>query len=185
MKRKAAVWLAVGLALVLAVGAAAVAGSGDDPLITLSYLKQIFLPEVKQEIAEDVSAEITDEVRTLIEAAVEEALSAYEPPAQTVEPVQVEVNFKVLRLQEGQILLGGEGCEVIWRSGHAMAISVYDDQGLADMTAGAEVFHGEELVRNHYYNIPREDGRGLEVLSAEAYLMVRGPYTISQAEASE
>ncbi|MBR7142477.1 MAG: hypothetical protein IKD06_02950 [Clostridia bacterium] len=185
MKRKAAIWLAVALAFILAVGAAAVAGSGDDPLITLSYLKEIFLPQVKDEIGKDVSAQITDEIQALIDAAVEEALAAYEPPAQTVEPVQAEVNFKVLRLEKGQVLLGGEGCEIIWRSGRAMAISTYDDQGLADMTAGAEVFHGEELARNHFYNIPRQDGRGLEVLSGEAYLMVRGDYTLSQAEASE
>jgi len=92
--------------------------------------------------------------------------------------------FQVLVLEKGQKLIGGEGTEIIFRGGDGggKAIAIGSESGgLADVTSGGTINTGENIPVNHLLIISRDDGRGLEVTSKNAYLLVKGPYEIKQA----
>lgn len=84
--------------------------------------------------------------------------------------------YEVVHLQAGDKILGGEGTEIILRSGEAKAVD-NGSNGISDLTAGTELWSGNSLKANHVILIPRADGRGVNV-TTEAYFMIRGSYTI-------
>ena len=86
--------------------------------------------------------------------------------------------YTVIYLTKGQKLLSESSLELVLRSGTAETVSPYAHQGLSDMTAGAELYNGDSVPKNHQIMVPRGDGRGIIITSAEAYVMVRGPYTV-------
>ena len=93
--------------------------------------------------------------------------------------VSPDAAFEVVHLTHGQRLRSRDGSlELILRSGAASVISREAEQGIADMTGGGDLLHGESIPRNHYLLIPRADGRAVSVTSIDAYLMVRGDYEI-------
>ncbi len=103
------------------------------------------------------------------------------PPTDT-EPEEtptapVSMTYTAIRLTKGQSIVGN--CELILRSGTATALCP-GVNGLSDLTAGADLANGTEITPNHQLLVPRDDGRGLTVTSEEAYVMVRGPYVISE-----
>jgi len=157
MKRS---WVFLGtMALTLAIGVAigqvgsadsgAVPGSADDPVVTKSY----------------------------VDAKVAAAGTGGGTPTGSTAPVPGIDTFKVVPLNPGQILTGGEGTEVIVRTGQTTAIASANG-GLSDLTGGADLAQGAAITNNHMLLIPRNDGRGLKVGSAVAYVLVRGTYTV-------
>ncbi|MCR4600670.1 MAG: hypothetical protein K5767_02880 [Clostridia bacterium] len=84
--------------------------------------------------------------------------------------------FSVVHLDQGQKILGAEGTEIILRSGEATAID-NGSNGVSDLTSGEDLTMGKAIQTNHLLLVPRNDGRGL-AMSTEAYLMVRGGYTL-------
>jgi hypothetical protein len=70
--------------------------------------------------------------------------------------------------------------ELILRSGSAVVVSPFADQGLSDITGGADLLNGRQISFNHALIIPRGgDGRGIKITSRDgAYVMVRGDYEI-------
>jgi hypothetical protein len=159
MKRRGKVLTTVIVALLLIaaiyiVAIAADYGSADDPLISLSYLKETLLPDIMKQVDSRVDAAVSswnhDSVQT----------------------------YSVLQLSKGQVLVGGEGAEIIFRSGAAVCVSPYADIGLSDATQGIELLNGGALVKNHLYIIPRADGRGVKAAADQNYFMVRGTYQI-------
>jgi hypothetical protein len=67
------------------------------------------------------------------------------------------------------------------RAGEAEAVVPESAQGnLSDYTVGAEIGDGEAIPLNHMILIARGDGRGIRVLSGEAYIMIRGEYTVDE-----
>jgi len=87
--------------------------------------------------------------------------------------------FSPVHVMMGHVLLGHEGTEVILRSGVAMA-NVPGADGLVDITAGEDLLHGAEILRNHMLIVPRQDGRGVWALS-DAWFMVKGGFDIVAA----
>jgi len=91
--------------------------------------------------------------------------------------------FEVLVLERGQKLIAGEGTEIILRGGKGggKAIAIASESGgLADVTSGSskDILTGESIPLNHLLIVSRDDGRGLEVVSENAYLLVKGTYVI-------
>jgi len=82
-----------------------------------------------------------------------------------------------VRAVGGQRIIGGEGTEIILRGGQATAFTSGPD-GLVNVTFGTELFGGESIPANHLLIVPRADGRGVNVHSAEAWFIIRGEYTI-------
>ena len=172
MKRKRNIILSVFAVLLVGVTllAAAAAGGADDPVISLSYLNNVFKPQLKTEIASDTAA--------AIEAAKPGIVS------ETKQQVLAEVGngssaFVPLMLTEGQTLYpNGGSVEVLLRRG---AFSCVDtaEEGIVNLTSGLDQTNGEELSLQNLYLIPRDDGRGIRATaSTECWVMVRGAYRI-------
>lgn len=79
--------------------------------------------------------------------------------------------FRIVILQEGQSIQCPVGTEVLLYFGSATA-----QIKLSDVTAGATVYDGEALERNHLY-LSRDPGAGV-LAAGEVYLLVSGEYTL-------
>ena len=64
------------------------------------------------------------------------------------------------------------------RAGSAYCVAPDASQGIADYTAGAEIYNYQYLTKNHMCLIPRGDGRGIVADSESVFVMVKGEYTI-------
>lgn len=197
-KKKLSVIVSILLGVLLTVLAvlSTSAYSDNDPLITLSYLEQIFAPSLKEEIiaqvnsitpAED-SQESVPAINENYEAAenIDEAENAQQVDnSEQTETVPTQnssesKSYTLLELTLGQTVMADSICEFIVRPGSRVAaVSPFPAQGIADITNGIEVLSGEMISINAYCLIPRgSDGRGISVLSEKAYIMIRGDYTI-------
>ena len=139
---------------------AATAGSADDPLITKSYLDGPFLEQVRSLVDQ-----IVDDRKAELEAALGEAAG------QSTGNV-----FTVVTLNQGQVLEGDVGCEVMLRIGAAVC-GTPGTVGLIDTTDGTNLGNGKALVTNHLYMITIST-RTVTATSNTAKVLVRGPYTI-------
>lgn len=152
----------------------------SDPLVTLSYVNETLIPKIEKEVTDKVLAALKEN---------EAEIPADEPETQepAVEPTpSVDLSglkYTVIHLTKGQKLFANgestESLEVILRAGDAVSVSPFKDQGVADLTASTQLLDGDKFVKNNYCIIPRgQDGRGLEIISDEAYLLVRGVYEV-------
>lgn len=162
--------IGIGLATVLCIGtyvsaaSEATPGSVNDPLATKSYVDsqlENMIGIFQELLANNKNTDV-----------------AQPQPTEPVEtPAPVSSTYKVLGpLPVGTIILGGEGTEVILRSGKALA-KCPGENGLSDVTQGTDITNEKEIPLNHLLIIPRQDGRGITI-THEAYLMIRGDYTI-------
>jgi len=173
--------LAVAVTLGISVFAASY-DSSEDPLISLSYLMNIFKPEIEKDYKEK-NAELESTVAslenkiTLLEQKLEN--TTVTPPAETTpEDDAPSAQFEVIELTWGEALYAVSACEIILRAGEAYCIAPDATQGLANLTTAAEIYNGQPLTKNHHLLIPRGDGRGLMANSQSVFIMVRGEYKI-------
>ena len=176
MKNKKVIVTAVSLAIVsvLAITAAAAYDSSEDPLISLSYLRDIFKKELLSEVDEKLENfkadfEYDGNTDNNDNSGEDETNAPAEVPSQT---------YEVVELSEGDALYAISACEIILRSGKAVCVAPDATQGIADLTDATEIYNGYDLTKNHLCLIPRGDGRGLTASSETVYIMVRGDYTI-------
>lgn len=190
-KTRAAVLLAFVLALALYVSAFAANGydSTVDPLITLSYLNDVFMPQVREQVqtlidgggasstvgsGAEALASIQDEILSLQNrlAALEEGGTGTSSGGSAA--------FLAIEVKQGQVIYAtGTSCELVLRSGTATIVSPFENQGLSDFTDGVDLQNGASVPSNHLLLIPRaNDGRGITVTSSSAWIMVRGEYKI-------
>lgn len=151
MKRKwkiAAAVLCVCLLLTVAYAATSGAGTQNDPLVTLSYLTNIFAPKVKEladQTVEEYQAENRDELEGMIDGWDEEV-------RQAIDEAEVSgssgATYQTVTLEGDQVLVLGEGCEVILRSGTAKWTA---ESLLMDTTSGKGLASGKKLEMNHLY----------------------------------
>lgn len=155
--------IALGMAFSLAIGAVVGAySSEDDPLISLSYINEVVIPNIKSYIEQRIG---------------ESKLSQDSVPVISYEQ-SVPVNYEVVALTKDQELIAEDSVEIILRSGQAVVISPFDNQGIGNMANGAELLNGEPLPKNNYCIIPRGDGRGVHANTDGCYFLVRGEYVI-------
>ena len=150
--------------------------SSDDPLISKSWIDNIFYPQ------------ITEYVYTKIQEVKDFISQNFEKPSQVPTEVQTvtdstasfDLSYKVITLTKGQKLVATEGSlEIILRpGGEATVYSEIAQNGVADLTNGTELLSGSPVPINSYCLIPRADGRGIICTSGNAYVMVRGNYAI-------
>jgi len=142
---------------------AAEVGSSGDPLVTLSYLEEIFMDQVMDR----VDGKIAERNRDI----------AQELSGQTSAGSASTDTFIVVTLTKGQTLTGGIGCEVMLRVGTASCIAP-SAPGLIDETTAATLNNGGALAANHLYMMTI-DGRGVLATADTTKLLVRGSYTIA------
>lgn len=153
----------------------------NDPLVSLSYIDEVVKPEYEAKIKElsDIITELTDTVIALDEklAAANEKIAAIsgENPEVTENASSL---YEVVRLDKGAKLLAKSPCEIILRSGTAIAVSMIEN-GLNNITDGSELLNAAEIPLYNCLLVPRgDDGRGIQITSIEAYVMVRGDYEV-------
>jgi len=129
-----------------------------DPLVTQSYVEMR-----------------VEELKTYL---LEEFAKSNDSSGDTSnEELEKYIRFIPVELKVGDNLIGGEGSEIVLRSGKAISIASIDG-GLLDVTDGTDLNDNENVMLNHMLVIPRSDNRGIRIISASAYAMVKGPYEI-------
>ena len=151
---RAAALLVLSALLMTTVSLAAEAGSGEDPLVTLSYLNDTFFNSIMERVDQKIAQ------RT----------------GQAVSGGSSSASFAVVTLSEGQTLTGGVGCEVMLRVGSAVCVSP-SDPGLIDETTAATLANGGALAQNHLYMMTIE-GRGVRATAGTVKVLARGSYTV-------
>jgi hypothetical protein len=198
-KLKISVISALTVAILLCVSVFAANGydSTADPLITLSYLNDVFMPQIYEQMESLVSGgnvgsgggNITNSALTAIEdellnlQARLAALEASGSGGNTATSGSSDTTFKAIEVKKGQTVLAvGSSCELVLRAGSARIVSPFtgeNAQGLADFTGGKDLQDGTDVPSNHLLLIPRgDDGRGIIITSSSAWIMVRGEYKI-------
>lgn len=148
--------MAICIAAVVALGCiglvfAAEPGSGDDPLISKSYIDDVLLPKIYAYIDNAVGGNAS---------------------------AGVSNSFEVVTVGAGKKVTGGAGTEMILRMGSGSIIASARG-GLADATMGADLGDGAAIPSNHLLIVPLNDGRGVRIASeSDAILMIKGSYNI-------
>ena len=91
--------------------------------------------------------------------------------------VDAKTAYTPVQLTAGQRMIGTAGTEIILRSGLATAIG-NSENGIADLTGGADLMTGASVELNHLLLVPRSDGRGITAVT-DIWVMVRGEYSIN------
>ncbi len=141
--------------LVTTVAAFATAGDEGDPLITLSYITDVLLPDIDSRIDKKV------------DTSVNEAMSNGEGSS-----------FVLVNVDKNQKIIGDEGTEFLLRAGDGTIIAT-SQGGVADLTDGVDLSNGTQVPLNHHLLVPRNDQRGM-AFTTDAIVMVKGTYQISK-----
>ncbi len=155
-------------AVILSAADGVTPGSEQDPIVTQSYVEQkseqikYYIDSLIEKINGDNSAQ-NQEIAKLREELKNAANAAGK--------------FQVVELQKDQILIAGEGAEIIPRSGKFSAVEdAYG--GLSDITAARDLKNGEAVVNNHMLIAAMGEGRGLKALADKSFLIIKGTYTL-------
>ena len=154
MKKNSMVKLSVTLVFVLLTlfcfsGSAANPGTEEDPLVSLSYVNDVLIPQLKSYIDSQIQQQ---------------------PAASSNDALQL------VNLKKGQTIIGYQGTEFILRMGSAQVIAT-DKGGIADVTLGMDLPMGAEMPPNHLLIVPYTDWRGV-TMKTDGILLVRGMYSI-------
>lgn len=160
--------------------AAGTAGSQGDPLVTLSYLNEVFLPELLGKVDEQLagrSEALADELSAQMERDVARLEEKYGAPTSAEgAPAGTVDSFTVVTLTSGQTLYGEIGCEVLLRVGTATVVSP-SSPGLIDLTSATTLDSGKALTKNHLYMMTIDE-RGVKATAATTKVLVRGTYEV-------
>jgi len=160
---RAIVLLLISGMLMMTASVAAEAGSSDDPLVTLSYLKETFMDDILKKVDEKISAR-NGQIARQLEGEITDGSGEV-------------ATFTVVTLSQGQVLTGDIGTEVMLRVGSAACVAP-SAPGLIDESSASALNNGGALVQNHLYMMTIE-GRGVKATAATTKLLVRGAYSIA------
>ena len=137
--------------LTLTVAATGGAGTSSDPLVTLSYLNEKFLPQGLSDVdkktasrEKELSQKLTEQVKSETKAFEQKYGASGGSSGGTAQ------SFTVVTLSKGQTLSMGVGCEAMLRTGSGVCVAT-SNPGLVDETSGASIAGGEALIKNHLY----------------------------------
>ena len=180
--KKRGVRIGLSTALVVVVLAAVVAvaadaGSQGDPLVTLSYLRDVFTKQVMDQTEvklRERDLRLTTELEQKI-AQAEQELQAHGGGSSSGTVGGAVMTFVPVDLSAGQTLWGSTGCEVMLRSGKAVCAANKGTPGLVDTTDGSSLGEGGSLKADHLYMMTTDRG---VTAKGNVTLLVRGGYTI-------
>ncbi len=194
MNKKWMIWMTCVMVAVLMVAGlgviAAEYGSQSDPLITLSYIEEVLLPDTKEEVDEqiqealkdyedllgdqtkDVEKYIDKKLRSFAAGDVDDALIAEIATAivqQMDASVPANAPWAVVDVPAGYTVACEAGVQVILRSGQASC-----DGALVDLSDGETLTSGN-LTANHLYTA---DAQSRTLTSQGCTLLIAGSYTV-------
>ena len=172
--RKTGIVVSVAVILVLSAVIISVAdgvtpGSDQDPIVTQSYVEQKS-EQIKYYI-DSLIAKANDD-----NAAQNQEIAKLREDIKNV-PASGTGRFEVVEMQKNQILIAGEGAEIIPRSGKFSAIYGANG-GLSDITSAKDLKNAESIVMNHMLIASRGDGRGVKAMADKSFLIIKGTYTL-------
>jgi len=141
--------------------------SRSDPIITLSYLTNVFRPR----IMEDVRSTEQQMVQRF-----NERINSFELPGNPPAKPGPADAFAVVTLSRGQSLTCSVGVEIMLRIGSATATG--SAPALVDYTSGSTLSSGGALRVNHMYLVTIE-GNGISATADTVRVLVRGVYRIT------
>ncbi|MDR0491049.1 MAG: hypothetical protein LBH28_07380 [Oscillospiraceae bacterium] len=175
MKRKLIISVAVLAAVVFVSGASILAvassGSESDPFVTLSFLTDVFRPQIMVEI-DKTDRELSEKFDARISEFEARLQSSLGSAAEAHSSADV---FSVVTLTSGQSLTCSVGAELMLRVGNATGFG--SAPALVDYTGGSTLASGASLIANHMYLVTIE-GNGVNAAAGTVRLLVRGNYTI-------
>ena len=154
----------------------------EDPLVSLSYINEVVIKAYDEKI-EELETKLTE--ATDLIAQMNETLTAANAEIEALKNTSDEIpadsalgQFEVVHLSQNAKLLALSPCEIILRTGSAIVVSITSN-GLNDITTGDELLNAVSVPLYHCLLVPRgDDGRGIQITSGDAYVMVRGDYKV-------
>ena len=194
----AAVLVLISLASYLSITAEY--GDKEDPLVTLSYVNEVLTPQTMEKFNAEIDAkktEFSQELDAKIKEAsdkIEVLISAYGTESQTgelnenlVSMIADEVikkmgaaqggtdsGWTLLKLNAGQSVTCGIGCEIVLRLGSATCVSS-GTTGPIDLSDATVLAPDKGYAENHLYLVTIE-GRGLKAGSNGCTILIKGDY---------
>ncbi|MCL2366436.1 MAG: hypothetical protein FWC75_05235 [Oscillospiraceae bacterium] len=179
MRNKLAIGLVIIAAVVFISGASILAvaspnlpGSQGDPFITLSYLTNIFRPQVMNEVRAT-----EQEMVQRFESRIAELERQLQSGGAGQGAVGTADRFHVVTLSRDQTLTASVGAEIMLRVGTATALGA-SPPALVNYTTGNTLVAGTALTVNHM-NLVTIEGNGIRATADTVRVLVRGSYTIS------
>ena len=175
MKKKLAIICALAALIAAAaiIGAAAAGsepGGQDDPLVTLSYIRDVFAGEILDEVNR-----IADSETEAFYAAFGDRLAQVEEQYGEGAEAAQRSTYRLVELSDGQRMVCARGTELMLRIGRAY-VSADDIPGLVDTSSTDNLNDGGELEKNHMYMVTIE-GNGIRA-SGTVKLIARGEWEI-------
>lgn len=199
--KKWSIWLTcVLVAVMMIAGLGAIAaeyGSQSDPLVTLSYIEKVLLPNAKKDVDETVADaveefedELSDSNKT-IQNYIDKKLRSFasgDVDDQLIEAIAGsvleqaggsvtagEVSWSVVQVPAGYTAVCDIGVQAILRVGQASCVAT-GTPGLIDLSNGETLENGGGLAANHLYAVSVQ-GRGIYTAQG-CTLLIAGSYTI-------
>lgn len=177
-------WLCGILALLSAMTITVLAAtydSSEDPIISLSYLTEVFRPNLVKEYEAKIAA-LEAKVDALTDGTYTPNTSVPTETEPVTDTTTTTTNtYEVIEMKYGDCLFAEGPIDVLLRSGKAICIAPNASQGISDYTEGVEIYNGENLTVNHMCLIPRGDGRGIMATAQTVYIMVKGEYSLVES----
>lgn len=199
--KKWSIWLTcVLVAVMMIAGLGAIAaeyGSQSDPLVTLSYIEQVLLPNAKKDVDKSVSdamenfedalsdsdktiqSYIDKKLRSFASGDVDEELIdaiAAAVVEQNGDSITAgEVSWSVIQVPAGSTVVCEVGVQAILRVGQATCVAA-GSPGLIDLSNGETLANGGALASNHLYTASIQ-GRGIYTAQG-CTLLIAGSYAI-------
>jgi len=177
MKRKIIIGILVLAAVMFISGSSILAfaspGTQTDPFVTLSYLTEIFRPQIMTDVR-TTEQSLIQRFNTQI-AALETQLEAGQSSSAPPSPSAAE-RFSVVTLSRGQSLACSVGTELMLRIGTATGSG--SAPALVNYTSGETLSAGSALVTNNMYLVTIE-GNGVRATADTVRVLVRGSYRIT------
>ena len=183
MRRIAAALLAI-LLLASCIAAVAAGGSSSDPLLTQSYITDIYIPETVAQADEEIAAglgKVYDDALNELKAQAE----LYQARANALagEGGGYAASFTEQRIKRGDIITLDTGSSGMLLAGSA-TIS-YTSGGVVDMTTAADITSGAAMTAQHRYLAAENTICQLTVTSDTAVLAPQGFYSVAESDATD
>ena len=130
-------------------------GSSDDPLVSLSYVNDVLIPQIQSYVDSKVPSS----------------------GAVGTNAFSTGNKFEVVNVKAGQTIIGAQSCQIILRKGSGTIVASQKG-GLADVTLGGDLTTGTPIPPNHLLIVPIDDWRGV-TMATDGILMINGTYSIN------
>lgn len=166
------------LAVCMALTVAATQGSEGDPLVTLGYLTDQFLPKVLGEVEIKLAEQdktLEEKLQAMVNTYSNDMEQKFQKSAVGSGEVAAAPGFVAVTISGGQKIMLSMGSELLFREGTALCTSP-STPGLVDMTAGGVLEDRSAPTVNHLY-LATDGGRGL-IASDTVTVLVRGEFSV-------